>query len=153
DLEVAPVRLPGHAALCFVGHVAALGLVSAVLIAERGEGGCFVDCSAMEALATLPMRQAYLLGYQYRDCTPEPDAAGMVGRTLIPTGVFPCADGYVALMSTTQQLDEMLEVLGDPALKEAFQREDAFTRPETKEAIDAALYPWLLSHTRAEATA
>jgi crotonobetainyl-CoA:carnitine CoA-transferase CaiB-like acyl-CoA transferase len=153
DFEQPPVRLPGHAALCFVGHVAALGALSAVLVAEAGEGGGFVDCSAVEALATFPMRQAQLLGFQYRGRTPEPELMRTAGGTLIPTGVFPCADGYVALMSTTQQLNEMLEVLGDPALKETFADPEAFNRPETREVMDAALYPWLLSHTRAEATA
>ena len=70
-----------------------------------------------------------------------------------PTGVFPCADGYVSMMSTPQQLKEMLEVLDDDALKEAFARPDAFSNPETKEILDTALYPWLFEHTRAEATA
>ena len=67
--------------------------------------------------------------------------------------MFPCADGYVSMMSTPQQLDEMLAVLDDDALREAFARPDAFVRPETKEILDAALYPWLFSHTRAELTA
>ncbi len=75
------------------------------------------------------------------------------GETLIPTGVFPCADGYMAMMSTPQQLGEMLQVLDSDELRAAFARPDAFQRGDTKEAIDAALYPWLLSHTRAEATA
>ncbi len=149
-----PVRLPGHVALFFVGHVAAVGALSAVLAAEKGGEGCFVDCSAMEALATLPARQAPLLGYQYRGCTPlSAEVRASSTTTLIPTGVYPCADGYVALMSTTQQLNEMLEVLDDPGATAAFEHPDAFNRPETKEALDAALYPWLLSHTRAEATA
>ena len=55
-------------------------------------------------------------------------------------------------MSTVQQLDEMLEVLGDPVAKAAFEHPDAFNRPETKEALDVALYKWLLSRTRGEAT-
>jgi crotonobetainyl-CoA:carnitine CoA-transferase CaiB-like acyl-CoA transferase len=148
-----PVRLPGHVALHFVGHVAAVGALSAVLLAERGQGGSFVDCAAVDALATVPIRQAPLLGYQYRGCTEGPDELSASMQTLIPTGVFPCADGHVALMSTAQQLNEMLEVLGDPGAKEAFAHPDAFSRPETKEALDLALYPWLFSHTRAEATA
>jgi crotonobetainyl-CoA:carnitine CoA-transferase CaiB-like acyl-CoA transferase len=150
--EQPPVRLPGHLCLCFVGHVAGLGALAAVTAAGEGQGGSFVDCSALEALATLPSRQAPLLGYQYRGCIPDP-VKPYASATLIPTGVFPCADGYVALMSTTQQLDEMLEVLGDPAAKEVFQHPDAFDRPETKEVLDVALYTWLALHTRAEATA
>ena len=47
----------------------------------------------------------------------------------------------------------MLDVLDDDRLRAAFAHPDAFVREETKEAVDAALYPWLLSHTRAELTA
>jgi crotonobetainyl-CoA:carnitine CoA-transferase CaiB-like acyl-CoA transferase len=151
--ELAPVKLPGHLALYFVGHVAALGGLAAVLAAEAGQNGSFVDCSALEALATLPSRQAPLLGFQYRGCVPDPPEVQSPTSTLIPVGVFPCADGYVALMSTTQQLDEMLSVLGDPDAKAAFEHPDAFDRPETKEALDVALYTWLAARTRAEATA
>jgi crotonobetainyl-CoA:carnitine CoA-transferase CaiB-like acyl-CoA transferase len=151
--EQAPVKLPGYLALYFVGHVAALGGLAAVLAAEAGQNGSFVDCSALEALATLPSRQAPLLGFQYRGCVPDPPEFQSPTSTLIPVGVFPCADGYVALMSTTQQLDEMLSVLGDPGAKAAFEHPDAFNRPETKEALDVALYTWLAARTRAEATA
>ena len=56
--------------------------------------------------------------------------------TLLPLGIFPCADGYVAMMMTTQQLDEMLTVLGSDELTAAFARPDAFVRPETKEILD-----------------
>ncbi len=73
--------------------------------------------------------------------------------TLLPLGVFPCADGYVAMMMTTQQLPEMLAVLGSDELRAAFARPDAFMRPETKEILDSVLYPWLFERTRDEVTA
>ena len=133
--------------------MAALGALAAVVSAESTEQGCFVDCAAVEALATLPARATTLLAYQYRDGAPGPSLVDAASETLIPSGVHPCADGYVAMMSTPQQLGEMLEVLDDDALRAAFARPDAFERGETKEAIDAALYPWLLARTRAEATA
>lgn len=47
----------------------------------------------------------------------------------------------------------MLKVLDDDDLKDAFAEPDAYVRGETKEILDAALYPWLMSHTRAELTA
>ena len=148
-----PLKLPRHVALYFVGHMAALAGTAAVMAVEAGQPSSLIDCAAVEVLASLPFRQAFLLGYQYRGRTPPPDDAAASTPTLIPTGVFPCADGYVALMSTTQQLQEMLQVLDDPDAKEAFARPDAFERPETKEVLDVAVYNWLLSRTRAEATA
>jgi len=149
-----PLRLPAHLGLYFVGSMAALGGLAAVVLTGSGGDGSFVDCAAVEALATLPARQAPFLAFQYRGCVPATSGlSSSSGETLIPTGVYPCADGYMAMMSTPQQLDEMLEVLDDDDLRAAFARPDAFERGETKEAVDAALYPWLLERTRAEATA
>lgn len=148
-----PVRLPGHLGLCLVGNMAALGGLAAVVTSESTGSGCFVDCAALEVLATLPARASTLLAHQYRAGAPAPSLVDAARETLIPGGVHPCADGFVSLMSTPQQLGELLDVLDDDALREAFARPDAFDRGETKEAMDAALYPWLLSRTRAEATA
>ncbi len=148
-----PVRLPGHLALHLVGNMAALGALAAVIGAESTGTGSFVDCAALEVLSTLPARATTLLAHQYRDGAPGPSLVGAARETLIPGGVHPCADGFVSMMSTPQQLGELLDVLDDDALREAFARPDAFERGETKEAMDAALYPWLLARTRAEATA
>jgi crotonobetainyl-CoA:carnitine CoA-transferase CaiB-like acyl-CoA transferase len=149
----APVRFPGHLGLCVVANLAALGALGAVIGAESTGIGCFVDCAATEALSTIPARATTLLSYRYRDGAPAPNLYAGARESLLPLGVYPCGDGYVAMMSTPQQLDQMLEVLDDENLYAAFARPDAFERGETKEAIDAALYPWLLSRTRAEATA
>jgi crotonobetainyl-CoA:carnitine CoA-transferase CaiB-like acyl-CoA transferase len=148
-----PVRLPGHLGLHLVASMAALGALAAVVSAEASGTGSFVDCSATEALATLPARSTMLLAHQYRDGRPGPSLVSAARETLIPGGVHPCADGYVSMMSTPQQLDEMLETLDDDNLRAAFAHPDAYERGETKEAVDAALYPWLLARTRAEATA
>jgi crotonobetainyl-CoA:carnitine CoA-transferase CaiB-like acyl-CoA transferase len=148
-----PVRLPGHLGLHIVASMAALGALAAVVRAESTGEGCFVDCAATEALASLPYRASTLLSHQYRGGGPGPDLVQVARESLFPVGVQPCADGFVAMMSTPQQLENMLETLKDDNLKAAFARPDAFERGETKEALDAALYPWLLSRTRAEATA
>ncbi len=152
-VDTAPVKLPGIVGLCAVGHTAALGALAALLLARCTGTGAHVDCAAYEALGTTPARVARFLGWEYLGRMPPPPPATTSSDTLIPLGVFPCADGYVSLMSTPQQLGEMLTVLDDVALTEAFAKPDAFVRGETKEALDSALYPWLLSHTRQEATA
>ncbi|MDQ1430059.1 MAG: hypothetical protein QOF40_661 [Actinomycetota bacterium] len=151
SLEV-PVRSPRIVALCSIGHTAALGALAGVLRARASGAGAHVDCAAYEALGTIPARVCRYLGWEYGGHEPLGLAANAVD-TLLPTGVFPCADGYVSMMSTPQQLDEMLTVLGDDALRETFARPDAFSDPATKEALDSVLYPWLFEHTRAEGTA
>lgn len=64
--EAGPVRLPGSLGLHFIGSIAALGALAAVLVAEATGCGSFVDCAAIEALSTTPARATYLLSYQYR---------------------------------------------------------------------------------------
>lgn len=147
-----PLKFPIHLGSCFVGNMAAVASLGALTAVSGGADGTVIDLAAVETLASSPPVASMLLLYQYRGgIEPEPTAART--ETLIPTGVFPCADGHVALMSTPQQLQEMLRVLGNADLNAAFARPDAFTRPDTKEYLDAALYPWLFEHTRAEATA
>jgi crotonobetainyl-CoA:carnitine CoA-transferase CaiB-like acyl-CoA transferase len=148
-----PLRLPGYLGLYFVGHVAALGALAAVARAGGTGLGSFVDCSAMEALASVPARQAPVLSLQYRGGIPPATDLVASTATLIPTGVFPCGDGYMAMMSTPQQLGEMLDVLDDEQVRAVFAHPDAFERPETKEVLDVVVYTWLLGRTRAEATA
>jgi crotonobetainyl-CoA:carnitine CoA-transferase CaiB-like acyl-CoA transferase len=147
-----PVRTPRVAALCSVGHTAAVGALAGARRARASGAGAHVDVAAFEALGSIPARVCRYLGWEYAEHEPLGLAAN-AADTLLPVGVFPCADGYVSMMSTPQQLKEMLEVLDDDALKEAFARPDAFSNPETKEILDIALYPWLFEHTRAEATA
>jgi len=151
--EAVPVKMPGTVGLHGVGHTAAVGALAAVLRARASGAGAHVDCAAYEAMGIVPSRVGRYLGWEYRGHTPAPMmAAAGSSSSLVPIGVFPCDDGYVALMSTVQQLGEMLDVLGDDDLRAAFARPDAFLRGETKEILDAVLYPWLLSHTRAECT-
>ena len=148
-----PVKLPALAAMSTLGHSLACGALAGVLYARATGVGAHIDCAAAEALGSGPFRIGRFLGWEYRDHGPEPDTATSSDATLLPIGIFPCADGYVSMMSTPQQLGEMLSVLDNEELTEAFARPDAFVRPETKEILDAALYPWLFAHPRAELTA
>jgi crotonobetainyl-CoA:carnitine CoA-transferase CaiB-like acyl-CoA transferase len=147
-----PVKSPRVAGLCTVGHTAALGALAAVLRRRASGAGAHVDLAAFEALGTIPARVCRYLGWEYADHEPLGLAANMAD-TLLPVGIFPCGDGFVSMMSTPQQLKEMLDVIDDDALRAAFARPDAFSNPETKEVLDLALFPWLIEHTRAEATA
>ncbi|HLM17722.1 MAG TPA: CoA transferase, partial [Acidimicrobiia bacterium] len=151
SLEI-PVRAPRIAALCSVGHTAALGALAGTLRARASGEGAHVDVAAFEALGSIPARVCRYLGWEYADHEPLGLAAN-AADTLLPVGIFPCGDGYVSMMSTPQQLREMLEVLDDDALTATFASPDAFSSPDTKEILDTALYPWLFEHTRAEATA
>ncbi|MBO0730192.1 MAG: CoA transferase, partial [Acidimicrobiaceae bacterium] len=152
-----PVRLPAHIELCTVGHTAAVGGLAAVMRSRATGAGTRVDCAAYEALGGGPHRILNHLAYEYRGRVVPPldaNATPAAGTgTLLPLGIFPCADGYVSMMTTLQNLPRMLDVLGDASLREAFSRPEALVDPATKEALDAVLYPWLLQRTRADVMA
>jgi crotonobetainyl-CoA:carnitine CoA-transferase CaiB-like acyl-CoA transferase len=147
-----PVKLPMSVAECTVGQTAAMAGLAAVLRSRSCGRGAIIDCAATEALATSPLRMSRHLGWEYGDREPLEQQIGDTGGTVLPLGLLPCADGYVAMMMTPQQLGEMLTVLDDDRLRSFFARPDAFTRPEAKEVVDGVVYPWLLERTRREIT-
>jgi crotonobetainyl-CoA:carnitine CoA-transferase CaiB-like acyl-CoA transferase len=151
--QARPVKLPGVAALCLTGQTAALGALAGALRASATGCGARVDCAMYEALGAVPSRATRWLGWHYNQRRPMAVVSTGSSAVLLPNGIFPCGDGYVSLQVTPQQLPAMLDVLDDDRLRTAFAHPDAYVRDETKAAIDAALYPWLLSHTRAELTA
>lgn len=146
------VKLPMSVGDCTVGHTAAVGGLAAVLRARASGRGAFIDCAASEALSSNPTRMSRFLGWEYRGRQALEQQTADSSTTLLPLGVHPCADGYVAMMMTPQQLGEMLTVLDSDELREFFALPDAFIRPEAKEVLDGVLYPWLLSRTRQEIT-
>jgi crotonobetainyl-CoA:carnitine CoA-transferase CaiB-like acyl-CoA transferase len=150
--ERGPLKLPMSLGETAVGHTAALAGLAAIVRARASGVGAFVDCSAVEVLASAPIRMTRFLGWEYSNRSDTYDLSPTSSDTLLPLGILPCADGYVAMMMTTQQLGEMLTVLGSDELRDAFARPDAFVRPETKEILDSVLYPWLLERTREEVT-
>jgi len=154
DPERGPLKLPMSVEEYAVGHTAALGALAAIMRSRASGIGAFVDCAAVEALASPPNRIGRFLGWEYHGrVVNNVHAAGTgAGRSLLPNGFFPCADGHVAIMMTPQQLNEMLATLGSDELAEAFARPDAFARPETAEIVDGVIYPWMLERTRAEIT-
>jgi crotonobetainyl-CoA:carnitine CoA-transferase CaiB-like acyl-CoA transferase len=147
-----PVRLPMSVGECVVGHTAAMGGLAAVLRARATGSGAFVDCAATEALASNPTRMSRHLGWEYRGRQSLEQQVADSSTTLLPLGPLPCADGYVAMMMTPQQLGEMLTVLDSDELRSFFALPDAFGRSEAKEVLDGILYAWLLERTRQEIT-
>jgi len=148
-----PVKFPMRVNECAIGHSAAVGGLAAILRARATGHGALIDCAAVEATATNPMRMTRHLGWAYRGGVPLALQTADSSSTLLPLGAFPCADGYVAMMMTPQQLGEMLDVIDSDELRAFFALPDAFARPEAKEVLDGILYPWLYEHTREEITA
>lgn len=148
-----PLKLGGYMAQYQTGNAAATAALGALTMAEARDGHpVHVDISALEVqLASSDRRTTFLLNYAYTgEVTGRSDVLG----TTLPIGLFPTADGYVQIVVTPVWIPRMLATLQSPELNEVFAQIardlSLLGRPETKEAIDAALYPWLLERTREE---
>ncbi|HRC62052.1 MAG TPA: CoA transferase [Dehalococcoidia bacterium] len=150
NIEHEPVRVAGRMATYQTAYMAALATVVAVQAAELRGRGEHVDVSMLEALTNnVDMRLTQLQAYQY---------SGRIGTrsglaSLVGSGVFPCADGYVQLTGGLQgRLILTMRMIGCEELMERpeWQAPGAPTDPERIEEFLAYLLPWTLSHTKRE---
>jgi crotonobetainyl-CoA:carnitine CoA-transferase CaiB-like acyl-CoA transferase len=147
-----PVKLAGDATSCLIGNIAAVGALAAVEESRQTGRGSLVDCSAVEALSSTPLAATRLLAGGYESGRRVSVRSPTDGATVVPLGAFPCADGYVAVVTMVQQLKKLTRLLGDPHLSEILDDPSSLAKAETRQEIDAVFYPWLLSQTRAEVT-
>lgn len=153
DENDVPVKLGGYMSVYQTGNTAATATIAALLTAEGQGEPVHIDISGFETgLSSSDRRTTFLLAHSYNG---EVTGRGNVLGGILPNGAFPAADGYVQLVATQAWLPRMLETLADDDLNAYFakvaENPAMFATMETKEAIDAALYPWLLSRTRQEA--
>lgn len=148
-----PVKLGGYMSTYQTGNTAATATLAAVLVAEGQGEPTHIDISGFETgLSSSDRRTTFLLAHAYNG---EVTGRGNVLGGILPNGPFPTEDGYVQMVVTQAWLPRMLAALADEDLNAHFAKvaEDPalFATMETKEAIDAALYPWLLSRTKQQA--
>ncbi len=148
-----PLKLGGYMQVYQTGNVAALAALAAYMVAEEQGEPTHVDISGFEVGLTSPDRRTtFLVNYAFNG---ESSGRGDLLGGILPNGAFPADDGYVQIMLTQAWLPRMLATVQDPDATAYFTEVAAnpalFPRIETKEAIDAAMYPWLLSRTKEEA--
>mgnify|MGYP005814744437 CR=1 FL=1 len=148
--EREPVKLAGNVISYQCGNVAATATLAAVLVAEQSGEGCHIDVSNLETQeGSIDRRLAYLTGYAYNGGLPRRE--GTQRLTPAPMGIYPCADGYVQVITIPAWVPRMLATLKSPELDELYADPGWLFNPEVPEATDAVLYPWLLERTRNEA--
>jgi crotonobetainyl-CoA:carnitine CoA-transferase CaiB-like acyl-CoA transferase len=147
-----PVKLGGQQTTYQCGTVAAVATLAAVLTAQVSGTGIHVDLSAFEAqAASIDRRATYLLFHQFSGQVVQREPAGR--QNVLPVGMYPTLDGHVQILTIPSWAGRMAECLGDPELIARYQRPDWPTDEDLPDLLDAVLYPWLLTRTRAEAAA
>ncbi len=148
--EREPLKMAGSVISYQCGNLAATATLAAVLVAEQSGEGVHVDVSNLESQeASIDRRLAFLTGFAYNGGMPGREATQRL--TPAPMGVYPCADGYVQIITIPAWVPRMLATLQDEEMDRLYGDPGWLFNPDLSDATDAVLYPWLLERTRDEA--
>jgi CoA:oxalate CoA-transferase len=146
-----PLSIPYHLGGVSLG-VHAAGAVTAALLRREATGtGCTVDLVGQEILASY--LRIYGAVSEYYDIPLIRDgsrAPGSGGR--YPFGIFPCADGYVAIIGrTARDWENIVAMMGSPEWAAQPRYQDLHgIAMDYPDEVDKLIDPWLRERTRAE---
>jgi crotonobetainyl-CoA:carnitine CoA-transferase CaiB-like acyl-CoA transferase len=152
-----PLKLGLTVENVYAGMVSATATMGAFMGAQINGEGQYVDLALMEIQAGNQDRavQGHMI-YQYIGGPTggwTRAGGGSMGRTILPVGVYPCADGYVQFFTLQPLWDRVCKMIDREDLIEDphFTAPDNFTgNAEVKAEFDAVLLEWLLQHTKRE---
>ena len=149
--EREPIKMAGTAALFQTGAVAAAAATGALYGARWGGSGAHIDLSIFEShSAGVDRRPQAIVGYQFSGRVSE--RIGESTARGYPTGVFPCADGWVEISGGGVRFPRTIAMLGSPPelAGPEWLAPAAQSRADLKETFDALFYPWLAERTKRE---
>lgn len=151
DAEREPLKIGLYAPLFLAGATAGAMTFGAVLGARRSGQGERVDISIMEILASSMDRGGpNLVAFEYTgDLMMRRQRANR--SSALPSGVYPCADGYVHIVTQPAWWDRFCRTVGRPDLIDDPRLRANLYNPAFAEEIDALLYTFLMAHTKREA--
>lgn len=146
-----PTKLAGSAALFESGSSAAVAAFGALWAARHNKVGQHVDVSMAEThFGGVDRRHAFAAAFQYAGRKGTRAGGGGGG---LPSGTYPCADGYVEFQSAQVRPDRVSDMLGhpdwlttDPRFSDPVLRTD----PDTVEAFTGHFLLWCMEHTKRE---
>lgn len=149
--ELTPLRKTLQMVEAQAGQTFAGQVLAAFLVARYQGEGQHVDVAGVETqLGSVDRRIIFELSYQFTgETTNRESLSGAVGT--LPMGIFPCADGYVQILTTPAWAPRMLKTLDSPELYAYFRENPmAALDPQTGPLVQEVLFPWLLTHTKQE---
>ena len=145
-----PLKLGGTAALIQAGAMGAVAAMGALTGYEVHDTGQLVELSLFDVhINNVDRRSSAILGFRFSGRTnerPPAPGGGLAG------GIYPCADGFVEVTAAAANYwPRFMRMVGDPLFDDPKWLNPAVAaQPGVKEEVDAVVYPWMLSHTRAE---
>ncbi|MCX6022952.1 MAG: CoA transferase, partial [Chloroflexi bacterium] len=145
-----PLKYAGYKASQFAGtHAAVAALGAAMHQLLTGEGQ-HVDVSIQECQMVPAEQVSRLLRYAYSG-EPGPRAGSNRAVSGFLSGIFPCADGFIQILSANHawwgrnaRMMGMPEIVTDPRFATVNDRIANWGE------FEALLYPWLMEHTQIE---
>ena len=146
----APLKLGGTAALLQCGALAGVAAMGAIHAWEAHGTAQHVELSLFDAqINNCDRRTASILAWRFSGRIQERPAGSGGG---IAGGIYPVADGYVEVTASFGNYwDRFVDMIDDPILRDPkWALPQTAFNPAAKEEADAIIYPWMLTHTRAE---
>ena len=132
------------------GLLAALGLVSAVLHAQRTGEGQFVDVAMVDAMLSISSESLNQWSYTGRPQAPSGNTVD--GNS--PFDIYRSADGHCAIAApTAHHWARLCEVIGHPELITDERTNHIRKRNKHRDIVDGAIGAWAAAHTNAEIVA
>ena len=145
-----PVKLGVYAPLFLAGGVVAAFAFGAFTGGRRTGHGERADISLMEVLAgSMDRGGTNLVSTQYTGALGHPIAS--TGSQALPSGVYPCKDGYFHINTSIRWWDRLCRLLGRPDLIDDPDYVERLDDPAIGPQVDALFLPWALSRTKREA--
>jgi crotonobetainyl-CoA:carnitine CoA-transferase CaiB-like acyl-CoA transferase len=151
-----PLKKGGNACLYQGGLVAALATLGALWACEEQDFGQHVDISLMETqTGDIDRKTVDLVAWAYSGdaiYTMRPEADEWRANTIMPGGIFPCKDGFIASLPVLPHWPRFVELMKEPELEKLNFPDDVLdTESDIKGEIDIMWYEWLSQRTKREA--
>jgi len=144
-----PLRFPGDLGSYQAAVNAAAATMVAILARHKDGLGQQVDISESEIMATLQRGQV-VITFVFQGLKSQRLAHRGSGR-MWPYGVFPCKDGYVAMVTIEEyHWPWFVKAMGSPEWATDPRWGDKFERMKRADEIEAHLIGWLMDHTKDE---
>jgi len=146
-----PLKLGGTAALLQGGAMAAVAAMGAVHAYEVHGTAQLVDVPLFTVqISNIDRRSSSILAYRFSGRIQQRAASVISG---VAGGIYPVADGYVEVTASAGNYwRRFAEMIDDEALRDPkWENPMIALDPNARSESDGVVYPWMLSHTRAEA--
>ncbi len=139
-----PLKQAGSQAQYQAGLNAFVATVAALYYADETGIGQHVESSIMEIMNSIV--QYPVIAYLYQETIET--RRGNVGM-IHPWGIYFCKDGYIGIAATSPLWQHLVDLIDTPEMRDE-KISTMLGRILDRDAVDAAMYPWLMDHTREE---